>query len=925
MAQPVWITTPGSLGTIPEGVFYQIPLQAYDPSPEAGIDLYYKIVAGSLPAGIQIGKTGLLAGVPQALAVVQGVPTPVNADVTSKFAVRAYTEYTFNGTIIVKNIADQTFTLTITGENVPQFVTPAGNIGTYYDGVEITIPIETTDADPDDNIVFRIANGALPPGVTIDNNGVIHGFIVPDTTVPSTAIAGFGDSPSDAYPYDFLVRSIDKNYQFTVEITDGKTSNLRTFEIYVYSQSSLTADNTIITADNTFITADETSNRLPVLFNTPGFIGTYRNDNFFAYKFDGYDFDGEAIEYVTYSDPGLEIPPGLQLDTKTGWFYGYIPPQGDTEDSYNFAIQVRQTSDPLVISSPYYFSMTTTGAIDTEVIWNTDSDLGTINNGSTSMLYISATNVAGRPLLYQLKPGNYIPLWVAGTVYITGSLVRYDNLIYQAKSPGNSSPFFILNEWTEVDIPYSGTGTYNSLPQGLELLSSGHIVGRVSFNTFALDLGTTTFDKTRPTRLDTIKETTFDLEHTFTINAFSVDQFVNVFKTFKIKVNRAYNEPYENLYIQCMPPRTDRALINSLLQNQSIINQEWVYRDDDPNFSVAKNVKYYHAFGLTSSTTDEYIESLQLNHYDKTLTLGMVESGQAVDATGNVIYEVVYSKIIDNLVNNDDVSVGKSVELAFPMGNEDSTEIATVYPNSLDNMRTQVVDVVGKVDNILPLWMRSTQTNGKVLGFVPAWVIAYVKPGYAGRVIYNIEQQFGNQLNLVDFDVDRYELDHTLSIHWDPTANGGTGAWTPPANSTTFDIDLHYQIPETNDSSIIFNGGTGYAVGDEIKILGSQVNGVDSINDITITVSTVTITGTIESVFITGTAAILTSGNIYYNLVGTNISGDGTGATWDIIVASGVTTTVDQNSIRFVAPDDIYSNTNSFDKYLMFPKRNILE
>jgi hypothetical protein len=240
-------------------------------------------------------------------------------------------------------------------------------------------------------------------------------------------------------------------------------------------------------------------------------------------------------------------------------------------------------------------------------------------------------------------------------------------------------------------------------------------------------------------------------------------------------------------------------------------------------------------------------------------------------------------------------------------------------------MRTQVVDVVGKVGNILPLWMRSTQTNGKVLGFVPAWVIAYVKPGYAGRVTYNIEQQFGNQLNLVDFDVDRYELDHTLSIYWDPTANGGTGAWVPTASSTTFDINLHYQIPETNDSSIIFNGGTGYAVGDKIKILGSQVNGVDSINDITITVSTVTITGTIESVFITGTAAILTSGNIYYNLVGTNISGTGSGATWDIIVASGVTTTVDQNSIRFVAPDDIYSNTNLFDKYLMFPKRNILE
>jgi hypothetical protein len=66
-------------------------------------------------------------------------------------------------------------------------------------------------------------------------------------------------------------------------------------------------------------------------------------------------------------------------------------------------------------------------------------------------------------------------------------------------------------------------------------------------------------------------------------------------------------------------------------------------------------------------------------------------------------------------------------------------------------MRTQVIDSVGQVNPMLPGWMTSKQENGRVLGFVPAWVIAYVKPGQGGRVVYNIQQQFGNQLNTIDF------------------------------------------------------------------------------------------------------------------------------------------------------------------------------
>ena len=48
MTQPVWVTPPGNLGTIPEGVFYSIPLVAVAPSDT----VYYQVIAGSLPTGM---------------------------------------------------------------------------------------------------------------------------------------------------------------------------------------------------------------------------------------------------------------------------------------------------------------------------------------------------------------------------------------------------------------------------------------------------------------------------------------------------------------------------------------------------------------------------------------------------------------------------------------------------------------------------------------------------------------------------------------------------------------------------------------------------------------------------------------------------------------------------------------------------------
>ena len=1078
--QPVWITPPGSLGTVPEGAFYQVPLQVDEPG---GDPVYFRAIAGALPSGIECTQDGVIQGVPTNIVTVADEAIVAGVNVTSKFAIRAYTTKTVGGITVINRLADRTFTLTVAGNNSPTWITPGAttlsdvnitnNTGTFtssttnltpgqvvnvsgsfsaasgnilvptYTGsanyyiLSTSVPdsfvliddlenpvvlsnviiantaggfvfdaansvvarplvltvdqpvlitgnfsgtgnidsptytsnttyyIKTTNsvdafvlsASPGGNAIvttvgntagtnFTVTNnivttpgntdgvtfsvsgalgnffytgqqlepgiqleytndnttgvppaitlysGSLPPGLTLSSTGLISGIIGLNPAI--SLEPGFDSSPFDAKtvdsngylltaPFDFDVASENANYEFTLRLTNGRTSVLRTFSMYVWSTSTFNASTTEITADNTNLTVDISTYNTPVILNTTGSIGTAPNSTFFAYQFLGEDVNGENVGFTGYF-----IPPGLQLDSQTGWLYGYLPNLGLTEKTYGFGVSAYSITNPAIISETYQFSLTVTGPISSNVTWLTPSNLGSISNGSTSLLYVEATTTAGLTLQYRLA-----------------------------------------------------SGSDSRLPQGLTLLPSGHIAGRVSFNTFALDLGATIFDN---------DQTTFDLDCTFTVNAYSINGYVSVNKTFTINVLRTYNTPYENLYIECMPPVNDRQLIGSLVQNTTIFPPALIYRNDDANFGVASNVIYYHAYGLNAASIDTYIESLRLNHYWKNLTLGQIETAQAVDpVTGNVIYEVVYSKIIDTLVNNDGVSVGKEVVLPYPIENQ---TVDSVYPNSLDNMRNQVIDVVGQESNILPLWMQSVQADGNVLGFTPAWVIAYTLPGQSGQIQYNIQSQFGIQLNQVDFEADRYELDSALTVNW----NAYTQQWIPtPPESTTFDISYHYNL-------VLTDSGTGYAVNDQIKILGTQLGGITPLNDCLITVNTVSNTGAIVSSFYQGTSSILVYGNTYTDTVGTNVVGTGAGALWTVIPVPGLGATVpattqwlndngtsvswtndaglvtvwtyggtvtfdtqfDGGSLTFSSPADQYTNTNSYDKYLMFPKSNII-
>ena len=862
-------------------------------------EVYYKIISGTLPQGIQCSANGLIIGVPKAIASLQGVPFPVNRNVTSKFTLRAYTENFVNNAFVLDRIRDRTFELTVTGNNVPTFVAPPGSfasnnsatftgalngtkltiseiqsgtvqngmvirgtnivpgttivstgtasggigiytvnisqqntgaaitgwVGVYYDGDLVDLQFSYTDVDPNETVIVRLASGAFPAGLTLSPTGRLYGYIEPAANVD--AVIGYDETPLSGPPYDFLTAAISKNYQFTLEVTDGKLGTLREFSIFVYNRLDLTADTTTITSDNTFVTADENTERAPFLLNAfPTSLGTVRSDNYFAYQFRGDDYDTVGITYSISVNEGVGLPPGLVLDPSSGWYYGFIPDQGLTEITYSFNIQVSQTDNPSIASQLYPFTLTITGVTDSEVTWITPSDLGVIENGSTSILNVEAVNRGGATMKYRLA-----------------------------------------------------SGEYNQLPQGLTLLPTGEIAGRTTFNTFAVDLGFTTFDATQ-SNITGISETNFDTEFIFTINAYAEDtgqllynvasvnitnggsgystinlptlQFsspvgatavtavgnavvtgsaitavtlteqgagytspptvtvtqgfggsgavltpvmqvtgqrdaISVFKTFTVKVYRAYNYPYQNLFCLAMPPANDRLLINELLDDPEIFVPSYIYRPDDANFGKSTQVKYEHAYGLAPDTLDQYVSSLYENHYWKNLVLGEINTAQALDAAGNIIYEVVYSRIIDNLVNDAGQSVAKIVNLPYTIIDpaDGSSQVTQVYPNSLINMRDQVIDVVGQISTKLPIWMTSKQTNGRVLGFTPSWVICYTQPGRSAQIAYYIQQYFAKQLNSVDFKVDRYVLDRTLSKNWDPVDQ----KWTPAGSLTTFDFN----------------------------------------------------------------------------------------------------------------------------------------
>jgi hypothetical protein len=794
MVAPVWATPPGTLGTVVENEFYQIQLSASNA-------FTYEYLSGELPDGIRITTSGLTEGFPKSIDYIAGVPQEVGTDVTSTFAVRVTSE---DGLV-----ADRVFSMTITGPDDPIIDTlPSSDLGSYFDGMLINVSLTATDPDPLDTQSWRVIGGELPSGVTLSTSGLLYGWLNPVPT--ETGTPGYDVNNFDIGTFDFTTQSINKNYEFTVEVVDSTNrTSTKDYSVYIASRNILTADNADLTTDGfsptidslligSKITADLNDKRSPHMVTAPADLGTVLHDNYFNYQFIGKDLDGDILEYSMTTGPGLgfdaagsgfdqdqfdpgtySMPPGLSIDSTSGWMSGYIPAQSATKTDYQFAVKCLKKNYPEYESDLVYFTLSIIGNIAGIVTWPT-ADLGTIDTGSISEIDIRANISNGKPVLYELK-----------------------------------------------------TTKANKLPQGLRLETNGLVTGRVSFEHIMFDTGTTTFDGANS---PLVTETTFEREYKFSVRVYSNDLTIDTYQEFTIDINPSSFKPYESLYIKALPVIEQREIYSSLINNADDINPKDIYRNGDINFGIQNNIRALVASGLNPVAETDYIEAMAQNHFNNTLRFGGLKVAHAYNADGTGKYDIVYVDLVDKSMGIDPTTLlpnpasqkidlqkqqsittmsgfTKEIHISDGWPKVDSGNLATdqcnyryAYPNAIENMRSRIRTAVGQavLERLtLPEWMQDKQTedSGKVLGWTLAAPIVYCQPGQGDKIAYLLAQRTTIDLKKISFEVDRYVLDNNLSNYYNKTTN----KWLSTAE-TTFDV-VNSQTNPNYSAAMTLDGG----------------------------------------------------------------------------------------------------------------------
>lgn len=711
MAAPVWYTLNSNLGVIQESQFYQFALDARDPSANP---ITYSVVAGQLPDGIELGTNGDLFGQPR--KVVKGIPNEVSQDVTDRFTVRAKSTDNI--------VTDKTFTLTVTGQDIPTFTT-GSDLGVYLDYQYINKQIVVSDADPDDTLTFEFLSGTLPPGVSLTSDGYVRGYIQPQLQQGADADGNFDKAPFDTVLYDSGsgFSSYSAIYSFVTRVTDGKAFVVKEFSFFVYGGFDLGADVDNVRADHVgTITADNSSSYSPIIRHSSGNLGSYLHDNNFNFKIDGVDYSGDTIVY-SISDGAL--PPGLSIDTNTGWIYGTLPFINTPQTTYTFTVKVQKTPDPLnQFFATKQFTLDLVSDRDLEITWITDSDLGKINAGDVSTLSVQAVSANGASLYYDILPGST-----------------------------------------------------SKLPQGIVLEQNGLLAGQVSFKGFLLDNGTTQLDK---------KTTSIDNQCDFTVRAKDSTGTLTSTKTFTLVIDNFYETPYENMYITLLPKDGDRSIWESMVYNNQDIPENFLYRPTDVYFGKQRDARMLFLSGMTASPLSKYQKAVYQNHYNISLRFGDFKTAKAQDKNGNHIYDVIYVEVQDvndpkpvkgvpqtantfiqySSINNP-ITVDESAGIENGAITVDAKNVKKLYPARLSTMQSRVQEIVGLSDSrTLPAWMTSVQEGGIVLGYTPACLIAYLQPGQGPKVLYYLNTNKSIKLNEIEFTVDRYTIDGYFSKNY---------------------------------------------------------------------------------------------------------------------------------------------------------------
>jgi hypothetical protein len=815
------------LGTFPSLLPATFQLSASAQSPASSIS--YALLCGVLPPGLSLDQDGLITG----------TPTLVTLATTSTFTVRV--------TDNLNNLRDRTFSMVVSGAAIPNFTTPGGSLLSVQDSIWVEIPIQYSNPDVNNTVIISLKEGLLPSGLEINESGIIRGYPNPPILNITFPLIATSASLTTASTSIITCLSTTGFALGRIVLFSGTTFGTISSTTTYYVKSIINSTEfTVSTTQNgpTYLVTDAAGYMIVTLPTTSVGQPTIRTSSF-TLKLEsalGTAVAGYQLTVINQNTPVSQGGPGkipnsrspVILNTRpttfnilpTNEYYGYYftPPK----ESSTLTTPSATSTFIGTAQSDNYFAFKIIGKdFDNSVITYSYSGLPSGIIGNTTTGWITGTPILGSTGINQYNfsvavlKGSFISEYVEFSYKISNGLDGIVTWITPADMGtiynGTISTLNVLAT-AQVELYYNIVS--GSLPPNLELLFNGEITGYVA------DQPTT--------QVLTLNETT---DFTFTIRAYSPDHpLLNSNKTFTITVLQQYTQPTDILYINATPSITDRNIINSLLTNTTLIPTIDLYRATDIYFGKATSVVYEHLYGVFSSDLDEYIAAVTQNHYWRNITLGELKTAVAKNSAGTIIYEVVYSEIIDNLINPSGVSVSSEIYWPTPInlfqgswytsvddiytsyvnifGQEYYTSLtpgsATVlYPNSLINMRNRVSAVLGQQydSSLLPLWMTSQQADGNTLGYTQAWVICYTKPGKAITIKNNINDNWAYKLNQINFNIDRFTVDKSTTYNYDKTTNPPTWTGLPsatpvpdPLNSKNFHVLFPHKTILPNES-----------------------------------------------------------------------------------------------------------------------------
>jgi len=644
-----WRKASGAIiANIPEHVTNTVDLpidESFLPLEENNLTL--EIISGNLPKGMRLKNNQII-----------GTPLEVSIETLYSFVIRANKN---------KEYEDRTYKIVVSGNDDPNWITPAGSLpignnNRYFiiDSSLIDFQLEAEDTDilAGEKLEFYLFNGELPPGLSLTNDGRLVGIINPIKALEKgeyfdlRSDNGFDTYNFDTEIFDYAIPSkapkkLNRYYQFVVTITDGYVTVNRNFEIYVVGEDFLRADNTIMQVSTGVFSADNTFLRTPIWL-TPANLGYKRANNYITLIFDVVDlntsYGNVSYELLATNDDGSpsKLPYNLQLDATNGEIAGKVPYQKTITREYKFTLRATRKYSNLAeeVYKDKTFTLTILGEVDSYINWITPNSLGTINTNAISLLSIKAeTSVSNSILLYNIENGSLPPgLNLSITGEITGSVRTFGEGFY--RSSWRPQRIYNLNDIITINSNFY-------------IATQAHLSSS-SFDTDILNWKLYTFSKPGITTLDSSNllfdqnTTIIDRNFSFTAKVRDHYGYSATTKTFNLSIEVADDNIYSNIYAQPFMIEKSREKFKQLLNDYKIFDYSFIYRPTDPNFGLQKKLKMLIYAGIETKEADKYVAALATNTKRKKYKLGEIKTAVAKKpGTQEIIYEVVYVDVID--------------------------------------------------------------------------------------------------------------------------------------------------------------------------------------------------------------------------------------------------------------------------------------